>query len=644
MKETALLYNMKCHFPILKTYLEHMEKKIKRDRNQNIIEFQSKNAASNGIDVPKPDDVVCQICNSGENDDENHIVYCSLCNITVHQNCYILPNIPEGDFVCDLCRQFGERGRLLRCPFCSCRGGAMRPTQTLAASPAFDRKNESYSMFMKSHPPDVEPYWPKGYVKFLSSLGEDRKLRPDAVNPQNLGYIYKQVDQQKSKKFDEKSSTFKKHKIKKTKKSKKLKRKYKQIKSSSMVVNEAEESSELPAIEDLIYDFYKESFVFSEEQLRDEPLPKYVWSHMSCLYWLPDVYVKPIGNNFEVRNLSQINRNLFTSRCELCKMVDGACINCSHESCYVTFHVECARRAKLHLFIKSTGAHVGFCADHTPLLFRNVMCIQERREKEEIFKMIRTIRRFLKSRKVELRDRECLLQEDDDDCDYTNIHEEVKAKAHRKCDHRENRVRSELTEYLKYVDFFSRRGLMKIKFELPLNSGYLDLVQLKRNENGFEVTGFVPAKKNFLEHKLPKTSPIFASVARQLDQTINLTYSNYVKTCHILQEIKVNGLQKPLPSTESTLAERPESSSDFPAPEQDVQLHCVCRQQWKGELMIECDRCKNWFHPKCIKVGPFIEADMANYFILCLNCREEFIRDYSNCIELINPEIYEDSM
>ena len=33
----------------------------------------------------------------------------------------------------------------------------------------------------------------------------------------------------------------------------------------------------------------------------------------------------------------------------------------------------------------------------------------------------------------------------------------------------------------------------------------------------------------------------------------------------------------------------------------DVELHCVCRQPWRGH-MLRCKCCEEWFHPDCLDV------------------------------------------
>jgi hypothetical protein len=49
------------------------------------------------------DDAVCCVCFCGESLDDNQIVFCEGCNMAVHQSCYGIKNIPEGDWFCDSC-------------------------------------------------------------------------------------------------------------------------------------------------------------------------------------------------------------------------------------------------------------------------------------------------------------------------------------------------------------------------------------------------------------------------------------------------------------------------------------------------------------------------------------------------------------
>jgi hypothetical protein len=76
-----------------------------------------------------PDDIVCVICNDGDYEDDDLIVYCSSCQMTVHQSCYGIVVLPKEDWICHPCTAFGlEKSKLIQCVCCPVKGGAMKPS------------------------------------------------------------------------------------------------------------------------------------------------------------------------------------------------------------------------------------------------------------------------------------------------------------------------------------------------------------------------------------------------------------------------------------------------------------------------------------------------------------------------------------
>ena len=57
-------------------------------------------------------DAVCDICADGEVTPDNQILFCEACNVAVHQKCYGIPSVPEGDYFCHPCRWF-ERDKMM---------------------------------------------------------------------------------------------------------------------------------------------------------------------------------------------------------------------------------------------------------------------------------------------------------------------------------------------------------------------------------------------------------------------------------------------------------------------------------------------------------------------------------------------------
>lgn len=69
----------------------------------------------------------------------------------VHQQCYGIVNIPKGDWICDLCLNFGPEGKYLRCPLCTKRGGALKPTVLWADTYYFANLNPEFHEFLSTY-------------------------------------------------------------------------------------------------------------------------------------------------------------------------------------------------------------------------------------------------------------------------------------------------------------------------------------------------------------------------------------------------------------------------------------------------------------------------------------------------------------
>ncbi|CAD6231487.1 GSCOCG00001434001-RA-CDS [Cotesia congregata] len=98
------------------------------DRLEKESYFQQQNNGGGGIAADE--DAVCCICMDGECQNSNAILFCDMCNLAVHQDCYGVPYIPEGQWLCRRCLQ--SPSRAVDCVLCPNRGGAFKQTDRSA--------------------------------------------------------------------------------------------------------------------------------------------------------------------------------------------------------------------------------------------------------------------------------------------------------------------------------------------------------------------------------------------------------------------------------------------------------------------------------------------------------------------------------
>eukprot|EP00743_Colponemidia_sp_Colp-15_P005145 GILK01005538.1.p1 GENE.GILK01005538.1~~GILK01005538.1.p1 ORF type:complete len:380 (-),score=44.26 GILK01005538.1:173-1267(-) len=90
-------------------------------------------AVQNIMEEQQDDGIVCDVCNTLDLSSDNQIVICEECEVAVHQDCYGVATIPEGQWLCKFCESVAKSPMgaepKRKCVFCPQTRGALTKTE-----------------------------------------------------------------------------------------------------------------------------------------------------------------------------------------------------------------------------------------------------------------------------------------------------------------------------------------------------------------------------------------------------------------------------------------------------------------------------------------------------------------------------------
>ena len=119
---------------------------------------QSVVTASGEDELDADEYVVCAVCFDSSSPEDNPVLYCDRCNLTVHKICYGLQSVPDGDFFCQHCEHLrdkmkqAKRNRQSSTAACaSAAPSALVATPAASSSPASTPDTSSYPCVLCTH-------------------------------------------------------------------------------------------------------------------------------------------------------------------------------------------------------------------------------------------------------------------------------------------------------------------------------------------------------------------------------------------------------------------------------------------------------------------------------------------------------------
>lgn len=329
----------------------------------------------------RPDEDIwhCAVCDDDYVYPGNVLVQCSngTCSLVVHQKCYGIREVPEGDWLCDPCI-FGFNTHSTVCILCTKTGGALKPTDrgilncepdiTTATSTTSTTSSNNDSLTELSSVSNILSSSSVSSSNISSSTSEVTSVSllpapqstsdtvastPLIVSSTMVPQITETINIPNVPTDTLQASI-----------------------SSSTTNNTMESSSRVPVVSSTtMVSTYDHNLRSTARSLL--PIPPYPplgyrpseWAHVLCASYVPEVSIGDVDLVAPITNIAGINPRRARLTCRVCRKSGGAPVQCTRGICGFSVHPSCAREGRLEMGWeedkKYGGGHYGVhCNKH----------------------------------------------------------------------------------------------------------------------------------------------------------------------------------------------------------------------------------------------------------------------------------------
>ena len=70
----------------------------------------------------------------------------------------------------------------------------------------------------------------------------------------------------------------------------------------------------------------------------------------------------------------------------------------------------------------------------------------------------------------------------------------------------------------------------------------------------------------------------------------------------------------------------------------ELNNYCLCKRPYKGEIMLGCLICEEWYHPYCVGIHYKEESDLNKIVFFCEKCKSNNDKEYLECFKKVEEQ------